>query len=192
MSSFIPSSEWSQIEQSSTTDHYQMEETVHNKIIIFVTSDNVTITPPSYFRVYSEFVENKLKLPLDHNRVSLKYSSYVLHELIMFVEMYHNEPYLTIPVPLEKPLKNYIQPQYINFIENKNIDEICDILNLALYLSVDVLVEFMCATIASMMYDKNPTEIEHIFGLKTSVTENVVETITNEIIKKIPSNDHLH
>jgi len=47
---------------------------------------------------------------------------------------------------------------------------------------MEMLIEFLSCYIASLLLDKSPREIEELFDLTPVITEEIANTLTNEII----------
>ena len=118
---------------------------------------------------YSQLIMNCLDNCLDEDDevdISLNIvDSKTLEKIIQYCKHRYENGQYEIEQPLTSSVMSEVVPEwYANFIDIDH-KEIFDILNTAVYMLIDTLVDLCCAKISSMIRGKDPEEIRKIFNI---------------------------
>lgn len=145
------------------------------------TQEGDVIPVPEHWKEYSPFLQSMSRLNEFHECIPLEYSTQTISFVSAFYELYPQYP-LHIQTPIVDQIHHYVSPPYVEYLHRFTNDTLFETLHVACYFQMEMLIEFLSCYIASLLLDKSPREIEELFDLTPVITEEIANTLTNEII----------
>ena len=99
-----------------------------------------------------------------------KASAENIRMVVDYCKHYTTEPMTPIPSPLTtNQMEMLVQEYYVQFIDGKNKQEMCELIEVANFLDIKPLLELCCATVASWVWGRSMEDVEQRFGTTTAV-----------------------
>ena len=126
-----------------------------------------------------DYAPDNGKYPIPLNDLDAKY----LDLIIQYLEHYKDMEPKEIPKPFpertdEEFLKGILNDEWTyNYLTNLTIEELCNLVNAAVYLQIDGLINIISAKLAHEMCNCEGEEARQKFGIESDLTEEEIAEI---------------
>ena len=137
-----------------------------------------------YSKYFSDIVNHSNEFGELNDSISINLDTIEISTLthtIEFLNYYQSNPFKHIPKPLPTDnLNEFVDKWYMDYISNKNMEEIFKIIQACNFLEVSSLLELTCAYVATIIKTKSVEEIRKIFNITNDFTKEEEEAIKAE------------
>ena len=108
----------------------------------------------------------------EEDAVPVLFDESVLKEIFTFIQYEADVellPEIPKPVPSDR-ISDFVPQWFANFINNKSLEDIYDVIAAANYLDVPSLIELGCAKVGCLMREKSIPELRKMFNIVNDYT----------------------
>lgn len=133
---------------------------------------DVDINIAKMFNTIANLIEN-CDTSKTLNPVPLQHvSSESLKKMIKFAELHQNDLPMTEEAASKELKRTFkLKGEDKKFVDNLNMNELCDLIIAANFLDFKLLLDVLCKSVALMMKDRTIDEIREVFNIKNDFTE---------------------